>query len=363
MDALDDVDALPGTTQQMLDRMLATVLFTDIVGSTETAAALGDVAWAACHYADWTGDRAFLAGPGRPLVTETARYWAARCTSDPDGRAHLRHVIGPDEYHEDVDDNAFTNVLARWNLRRAAGLEPPSAESAHWLRLADALVDGYDPGTGRHEQFTGFSDLEPLLAADLGTPPLAADLLLGPRVSRTQVVKQPDVLMAHHLVPDELPVGSLAADLDHYLPRTAHGSSLSPAIAASLLARAGRPDEAMPLFDIALRMDLDDLTGMTASGLHLATLGGVWQALLTGFAGVRVHAGTLLVDPHLPGRWGSLTLRFRCLGQTVELQLHADSARVTASGALPMGTPASPPHAASREVCLARVDDTWVVSR
>ena len=79
-----------------------------------------DVAWAATFYSDWTGDRAFAEGPGRTLLVETARYWASRLELDPDGSAHIRHVIGPDEYHEDVDDNAFTNVMARWNLRRAA---------------------------------------------------------------------------------------------------------------------------------------------------------------------------------------------------------------------------------------------------
>jgi trehalose/maltose hydrolase-like predicted phosphorylase len=271
-------------------------------------------------------------------------------------------VVGPDEYHEGVDDNAFTNLMARWNLRRAAALEPREADA--WLALADSLVDGYDPATGRHEQFVGYSDLEPMLVRDLGTPPLAADLLIGPeRLSRTQIIKQPDVLMAHHLIPDDLPAGSLAADLDHYLPRTSHGSSLSPAVVASLLARAGRPDDAMPLLEIALRMDLDDVTGMTASGLHLATLAGVWHALLFGFAGARVRDGALLLDPALPGCWGSLTLRFRCLGRTVEVQLHHDSARVTSTGPLPIGTSTCPPGGAAREAHLFRTDDGWLVNR
>ena len=80
----------------------------------------GDVAWAAAYYLAWTGDHAFATGPGRDLLVETARYWASRVRFDQDGRAHIYGVIGPDEYHEPVDDNAFTNVLARWNLRQAA---------------------------------------------------------------------------------------------------------------------------------------------------------------------------------------------------------------------------------------------------
>jgi trehalose/maltose hydrolase-like predicted phosphorylase len=323
---------------------------------------VADVAWAACHYADWTGDHAFLTGPGRALVTDAARYWASRTSTDASGRAHIRHVMGPDEYHEDVDDNAYTNMLARWNLRRAAAMTSPSDETAGWLLLADALVDGYEPATHRHEQFAGYNQLEPLLVADVGTPPLAADLLLGPaRTSATQIIKQPDVLMAHHLLPGDMPLGSLAGDLDFYLPRTAHGSSLSPAITASLLARAGRPDDALALLDVALRLDLDDLTGMTGSGLHLATLGGVWQALLFGFAGARVEAGALSLDPHLPARWGSLRLQFRCLDRHVELRMTADSTRVTVSGPLSIRTPACEPIRVTRHVSLVNTETGWMV--
>lgn len=325
---------------------------------------VADIAWAACHYADWTGDHAFLTGPGRALVTDTARYWASRTSTDASGRAHIRHVIGPDEYHEDVDDNAYTNVLARWNLRRAAAMTSSSDETAEWLLLADALVDGYEPTTHRHEQFAGYYMLEPLLVADVGTPPLAADLLLGAaRTSAAQIIKQPDILMAHHLVPGDMPPGSLADDLDFYLPRTAHGSSLSPAITASLLARAGRPDDALALLDIALRLDLDDLTGMTSSGLHLATLGGVWQALLFGFAGARVDAGALSLDPHLPTRWGSLRLRFRCLDRHIDLRMTADSTLVTVSGPLSIRTPACAPIRVTRHVQLVNTETGWMVHR
>lgn len=321
-----------------------------------------DIAWAACHYAAWTDDSAFLTEAGRPLVTETARYFASRAHMDDDGRAHIRHVIGPDEYHEDVDDNAYTNILARWNLRRAAALEGVIPETSEWLRIADALVDGYDPATGRHEQFAGYYGLEPLMMADVGTPPLAADLLLGAaRISGAQIIKQPDVLMAHHLVPSDMPAGSLAADLDFYLPRTAHGSSLSPAITAALLARAGRPDDALRYLDIALRIDLDDLTGMTGSGLHLATLAGVWQALLFGFAGVQVHDRVVTVNPHLPRRWSSFTLRFRCLRRRVELCLSADSAVVTVSGPLQIRAADGDAVRVAHRLRFVRTDTGWVV--
>jgi len=230
-------------------------------------------------------------------------------------------------------------VMARWNLRAGAGAADRAgaapAETARWRELAGRLVDGYDPASGRYEQFAGYFALEPLLITDVAAPPVAADLLLGrDRVARSQLIKQPDVLMAHHLVPDQVMPGSLEPNLDYYDPRTAHGSSLSPAITASLLARAGRPDEALEMLRMALALDLDDLTGMTSSGLHMANLGGIWQAVVTGIAGVRVRAGVLTADPRLPGAWDGLHLRFRCLGRAVRLDITHDQISVRADAPL-----------------------------
>jgi trehalose/maltose hydrolase-like predicted phosphorylase len=287
---------------------------------------VADVAWAAACYQDWTGDTAFAAGPGRTLLVETARYWASRIEADGDGRGHIRHVIGPDEYHEDVDDNAFTNVMARWNLRAAAAARAPSipdAERQRWLQIADALVDGHDQSTGLYEQFAGFNRLEPLIIRDLvPRRPLAATMLLGTeRVQGAQVIKQADVLMLHHMVPGEVAPGSLVPNLDFYEPRTAHGSSLSPGIHAALFARAGRLAEAMAALRLTAQIDLEDLSGSTAGGVHLAAMGSMWQALVIGFCGVRPEGDALRVDPHLPAEWSALEVRLRFRGSTVRMRL------------------------------------------
>jgi hypothetical protein len=132
---------------------------------------IADVAWAAACYIDWTGDQAFAAGPGRELIVQTARWWASRIEPDAHVHGHIRGVIGPDEYHENVDDNAYTNVMARWNLKRAAdaGAEVvDERERRRWLALADSIVDGYDPSTGIYEQFAGFNALEVSYEAEAG---------------------------------------------------------------------------------------------------------------------------------------------------------------------------------------------------
>jgi trehalose/maltose hydrolase-like predicted phosphorylase len=204
--------------------------------------------------------------------------------------------------------------------------------------LADSLVDGYDAETGIYEQFAGFFDLEPLRIADLAPQrPISADLLLGPeRVDGAQVVKQADVLMLHHLVPDEVATGSLTPNIQFYEPRTAHGSSLSPAIHAALFARAGLLPEAVTALRLAARIDLDDLTGTTAGGLHLATMGGVWQALAFGFAGVRPRGDVLEVDPRLPDEWSALELRLSFRGSPIRLRIEHDGVTADADPLVPI---------------------------
>jgi trehalose/maltose hydrolase-like predicted phosphorylase len=323
-----------------------------------------DVAWAASCYLDWTGDEAFAAGPARELFTETARYWASRIRLDHAGRGHVYGVIGPDEYHEAVDDNAYTNVMARWNLRRAAHAGGGSeGERTRWLALADSLVDGYEPTSGLYEQFAGFFELEPLLIADVAPRrPIVADVLLGrERVRAAQVVKQADVLMLHHLVPDEVAPDSLERNLLYYEPRTAHGSSLSPGVHAALFARAGRLEEALRWLLLAARVDLDDLTETTAGGLHLAAMGSVWQALAFGFAGLRPAGDALRLDPRLPEEWRVLELRLRFRGSRVRVRIEPEAVTVTADPpiAVRVGGADTERIGPTRAVGLVRAGDGW----
>jgi trehalose/maltose hydrolase-like predicted phosphorylase len=134
------------------------------------------------------------------------------------------------------------------------------------------------------------------------------------------------------MIPDEAEPGSLGPNLDFYGPRTAHGSSLSPAITAALLARAGRSDNALSMLRLALGVDLKDLNGTTAGGLHLATLGGIWQAVLFGFLGVRLSGETLCLDPDLPSAWRTLEARFLCRNRRVRVHVRPGAVDVTTDG-------------------------------
>jgi len=300
---------------------------------------VADVAWAACRYADWTGDETFRRGPLRRLMVETARYWASRIECHADGSAHIRHVIGPDEYHDDVDDNAFTNVMARWNLRAAiarASSECDERELRRWGALADTLKDGLDSQTLVYEQFSGFSKLAPFpLRETYGPAPFAADSVIGfDRIQSLQVLKQADVLMLQLLVPGEVATDSLLPNLDRYLPMTAHGSSLSPAVHAALLARLSRFPDALDLLRYAARLDIDDVSKTTSHGLHVATMGGVWLAMVEGFAGIHSDGDGLVVRPRLPREWQTLSVRLVYRGVGVQLQFNGEEVKVETGGPL-----------------------------
>src|SRR5262249_26002701 len=135
---------------------------------------------------------------GAEILLDTARFWASRAVPEADGRRHIRHVIGPDEYHEDVDDNAFTNVMARWNIARALEamdllhtrwpdhaislrekLALSDDELADWRDAIARIVIGLDPGTGIYEQFVGFHALEPINLSDYADRTVPIDVVIG----------------------------------------------------------------------------------------------------------------------------------------------------------------------------------------
>ena len=189
-----------------------------------------------------------------------------------------------------------------------------------------------DPGRGVYEQFAGYFGLEPLLVADVGRVPVAADVVLGAeRVAGSQLIKQADVVMLHHLVPDEVAPGSLGANLAFYEPRTAHGSSLSPAVHAALFARAGQPARALSCSAWPPGSIWTTSQGPPSGGLHLATMGGLWQALVYGFLGLRPRPEHLDVDPCLPDEWDALQVRFLLGGSRVCVRTTHDAVTVTTS--------------------------------
>lgn len=299
------------------------------------------VAYAVWHYWEVTGDDAFLLDTGAEILLETARFWASRGQLESDGRYHIRHVIGPDEYHEGVDDNAYTNGMAKWNLEcgievaqlirdrwptrwhgLAARLMLTDEDLSDWLSFAAAMETGYHPDSGLFEQFHGYFDLEDidLRAYEARTVPM--DVLLGPdRIQQSQVLKQADVVMLHTLLWDHFSSRVREANFRYYEPRTGHGSSLSPAIHALVAARLGDIELAERYFHQAATVDLGNTVADAAGGVHAGALGGLWQAAVLGFAGLQSRPEGLALDPHLPPRWQSLQFRAQWRGGRVLVRI------------------------------------------
>ncbi|MBX0327366.1 hypothetical protein K2Z83_06710 [Oscillochloris sp. ZM17-4] len=292
-----------------------------------------DVAYAAAQYALATGDQAFRRGPGAAIMLDVARFWASRAEPDADGAFHIRRVIGPDEYHETVDDNAYTNGLAAWALRAAADLAEElggagAGEPARWRAVADGLVTGCDPASGLIEQFSGYHLLEPIDLGGHDTSIATVDARLGwYAMQRTRVLKQADALMLLILRWDSYPPAAHAANFAYYEPSTSHDSSLSLSFHALFAARLGRLDIAQAYLRRAALIDLDlGRRGHAGAsdGVHIAAQGGIWQALALGFLGMRPAAEGLRFAPHVPAGWRSLTMPIAWRGSRLRVTAWPD---------------------------------------
>ncbi len=316
-----------------------------------------DVAYAVWSYWQATGDDDFLRDYGAEIILDTARFWASRAQWHADRAAYEIHdVIGPDEYHEHVNNNVFTNRMAQWHLETAltvlewlrqtapdraaalaAQLDLTPARLAHWNAVRERIRVLHDPETGLMEQFDGFFDLEDVNLADYEPRTQSMQAVLGiEEANRRQVLKQPDVLMLLYLLRDRYDQQTLRANWDYYVPRTdhTHGSSLGPAIHAILACELGLGDEAYAHFMRGALVDLHDLRGNTADGIHAAAAGGVWQAVVLGFGGLRLTPAGPVVAPRLPPGWTHLQFGLRWRGQRFTFDLRPATARPTIRGVI-----------------------------
>ena len=263
----------------------------------------------------------FLAEQGAEMTVDGARYWQDRAEFDREGHAHLRNVIGPDEYHVGVDNNFFTNAMAAWHLRTAvahgsgredliASLGLPDGWEEAFLSLAEKL-EPRPRDDGVFEQHDGYFDLEEVDLSRFEPRLAPLHAIFGEkRLERSQITKQADVVMGLVLL-DALQTRELVeANLDYYGPRTDHGSSLSLAMHSVAASIAMRPDQAYDYFRRAAAIDLEDSMSNSHHGIHAATQGGLLQAALVGFGGLHLTEDGPQTIARLPDHWDSLGFSF-----------------------------------------------------
>jgi alpha,alpha-trehalose phosphorylase len=301
-----------------------------------------DIAYAFRHYAWVTGDIGFLLGDGAQALVETARLWMELgfFSERRDGRFCINSVTGPDEYTTVVDNNAYTNLMAAENLEGAARVmqwlrgEDPAAfarlvaetglteeEVDGWLRAAELMFVPRHSELGivlqddgflerKRWDFEGTREKRPLL---LHHHPL--------ELYRHQVIKQTDVVLATYLVGHHFDEEETRRTFDYYDPLTTGDSTLSACIQSVIASEVGYPEQALAYFEQAARVDLDDAHGNTADGIHIASCGGTWLALVAGFGGLRDFDGDVRFSPRLPAGWERLRFRVQVRGQVVEVDM------------------------------------------
>jgi kojibiose phosphorylase len=305
-----------------------------------------DVAYAIWNYWQATGDDDWMWRYGAEIILDTAVFWGSRVEKNAErGCYEIRDVIGPDEYHEHVDNNAFTNRMVQWHLETGLEVlawlrrEDPDRTAAlerqlnlnperlkHWADVIGCMHVLHDPESGLIEQFEGFFDLEVVDLADYEPRTRSMQAILGiERTNQSQVLKQADVLMLLCLLRDHYDRQTLQINWDYYSPRTDHtyGSSLGPTIHAILACELGMPEEAYQHFMRAALVDLEDVRGNTADGIHAASAGGLWQAVILGFGGVRFTEAGPVANPRLPSHWTRLKFRLQHRGQWYDFDLQS----------------------------------------
>jgi len=307
-----------------------------------------DIADAVVRYVAATGDEEFERETGVPILVETARLWHSLGHHDHQGAFHFDGVTGPDEYSAVADDNVYTNLMARENLREAANVierHPEAAavfavddeEAAAWRDAADAVALPYNEDLGVHEQSAGFTGHQTWDFA--GTGPDQYPLMLHHpyfELYRKQVVKQADLVLAMCRHSDMFDDEQKARNFEYYEQLTVRDSSLSACWQSVMAAEVGHLRLAYDYLGEAALMDLADLENNTRDGLHIASLAGTWVALVVGFGGMRHYDGILEFAPKLPERLSRLAFTVQVKGRRLRVEISDSVATYTLVEGLPM---------------------------
>lgn len=299
------------------------------------------IAYAIRQYYEATQDWEFIVQSGAEMLFETARIWPGLGHFNPrkDGKFCIYGVTGPDEYTAVVDNNFYTNAMARQHMRAALEIaqmvkeRDPKAykalaqkiglddnEIGEWQRIAEHMYLPYDETLGINPQDDSFLD-KPRWDFD-HTPAENYPLLLHYHplvIYRHQVLKQADTVLAMVLLGDHFPADLKRRNLEFYEPLTTHDSTLSTCMYSIASSEAGKFKEAYEFFGDSVRMDIDNLHGNTEYGLHMACMAGSWMSVVMGFGGMRIWNSMLRFAPYLPEKWAGLSFHVLFKGDRVRV--------------------------------------------
>ena len=307
-----------------------------------------DIVFGMRKYVEITGDRDFLYKEGAEILVETARLWydlGFFCARN-DGKFSIHGVTGPDEYNTVVNDNLYTNLMAKENMHYAVSTletikqEQPArfkslvhdthldlSELDDWQKAADNMYVPFDERLEIHLQHDGFLD-EKVWDFE-NTPAHKYPLLLHFHplfIYRHQVIKQADLVLAMFLLGDEFSLEQKKRNFEYYDALTTGDSSLSVCIQSIVASEIGEVEKAFRYATYAIIMDIGNLSGNVKDGCHIASMGGSWMVMAYGFGGLRDYDGEISFNPRLPKELNSLQFAVTLRGQLLDVKIQRDSA-------------------------------------
>ena len=291
----------------------------------------GAIAYAIFNYVRHTGDDRYLVDMGFDVLLGIARFWSQRVNfSEANQKWMILGVTGPNEYENNVNNNWYTNYIAKWCMNYAIEIGEwlseehteafkakcaawdldPQVEFEEWSKRADNMYLPSLEGTNVFLQQDGFMDKEQLVASDLSSSdrPINQNWSWD-RILRSVFIKQADVLQGLYFFGDHFSKEQLEDNFDFYEPRTVHESSLSPCVHSVLAAKLGKVDKAYEMYLRTSRLDLDDYNQEIHEGLHITSMAGTWMSVVEGFGGFSVLNGVPHFSTVLPKEWQSFTFR------------------------------------------------------
>ena len=310
-----------------------------------------DVIYAVWQYYKATGDQEFMDLHGYEMIFDTATFWASRLEwCEDSGRYLINEVVGPDEYKEHVDNNAFTNYMAHFNISLAiqyyVDLQTSNPALLEKLSQQLNLEAAFTEWTVKESQIYLPQPNEDLIIPQDDTylhkkiidltkyknqtkiASIFDDYNLD-QVGEMQVSKQADIMMLFFLLEDRFSLEVKRANYNYYEPKTLHDSSLSLSTHSILASDFGDRELAYNLFRRATEIDLGPYMHSSDAGIDSASLGGIWEGVVMGFGGVRLLDGKLHLHPKLPKHWDELSFSLHWQGESLKVVATQESLRIT----------------------------------
>ncbi|MGL5315740.1 MAG: glycoside hydrolase family 65 protein [Peptostreptococcaceae bacterium] len=301
----------------------------------------GTIVYAIHNYTNYTGDFDYIKEIGIDVIVEVARFWASRVHYNTRKDLYMIHgVTGPNEYDNNVNNNWYTNSLAKWCLEYATqNIEKLSTdcieavernnvtkeEVEKWVNIAKKMYLPYDKELDIIVQHDDFLDKEFIKVSDLPKENLPLNQKWSwDRILRSCYIKQADVLQGMYYFGDKFTKEEKKRNFDFYEPYTVHESSLSPCIYSIIASEIDNLDKAYELYSRTARLDLDNYNNDTEDGLHITSMSGAWLAIIQGFAGMRTYSQSLSFEPKLPENWNGYSFNINYRENTLKIEVSKD---------------------------------------